>query len=817
MVRVVLLSSWMLLWLVPRVTSTHAVPQQQQQLRGGGGGGGTAESPPPARRTLLLLPDAIPGDMDTDNDGTATAAATTTTENKTDASTTCGGLRATICALPEFETLCGLFHRLEEEEENGLEFLGHVGTFFAPTNQALEQLPSRWAVQLETNRTALLNILQYHAVRTSVTPTGEDAGDVDEEDKEDPTKNSTTTAMADGGGGVYLVDDFECDSEWLMMNNQTTKTWCVTNPDFGKDETKIQLGDGNLAARTLPTILLPADDPAGSSISRRTCDRTAILHQIDQVILPAELVFDDALPRRPSSAPEDGVATTVPLLPVDNDDNSTTIMGRQDNSNTNNDNNSNSSSSSTTNNNCGGIHDTVCAQSQLTQLCALFEQLDLDEESDSTRLDFLNSTATFFAPMNSAFLALPATLVSDLQQPQVLAQVLQYHAVRMRPPSSSDAEDDDTEDGSVFLFWDELTCDQELRMQNNVTTKTLCLNRKKIQLGSGNMALRTLPTILPPPPTTADSSGETPTTTTTSLLTCDHQAIIHLVDQVILPELPLTTTTTSGDNPNSSNSTRASQKEEETVGTLEGTDEVEDPVMSEDETPCPMVPPDIVASTAVCFTIGQHCGYGRHVYTGCTWRDLHCSPTTECVCLGNTDNNNTTTGSLSSWECTNTIGTFPVCDDDGASTSTTSSSSSLDRRASVPRNEDCNPDDPLPEPPRLVAPPNADDTTALAMAGRGPPIDEREPPPALSWDCPDAIEAGTSCSGTYVSQLVCHYNYIWFGCSVQELDCAPVHECECNPFPFEDGNWACRSFTPPNCPAATTPTNLPWGQYCNNN
>ena len=71
---VVLLSSWMLLvWLVPRVLSTHAVvpqqrqrpqqqQQQQQQLRGGGGGGGgTAERTPPARRTLLLLPDAITG------------------------------------------------------------------------------------------------------------------------------------------------------------------------------------------------------------------------------------------------------------------------------------------------------------------------------------------------------------------------------------------------------------------------------------------------------------------------------------------------------------------------------------------------------------------------------------------------------------------------------------------------------------------------------------------------------------------------------------------------------------------------------------
>merc|ERR1711865_386259 len=110
-----------------------------------------------------------------------------------------------------------------------------------------------------------------------------------------------------------------------------------------------------------------------------------------------------------------------------------------------------------------------------------------------------------------------------------------------------------------------------------------------------------------------------------------------------------------------------------------------------------------------------------------------------------------------------------------------------------------------------------DDTALALVAGRGPPIEREEPPPSLSSDCPDAIEAGTPCSATYVSQLVCHYNYIWFGCSVQELDCAPVHECECNPFPFEDGNWACRSFAEVPCPAATTPSNLPWGQYCNNN
>jgi len=81
----------------------------------------------------------------------------------------------------------------------------------------------------------------------------------------------------------------------------------------------------------------------------------------------------------------------------------------------------------------------------------------------------------------------------------------------------------------------------------------------------------------------------------------------------------------------------------------------------------------------------------------------------------------------------------------------------------------------------------------------------------LTDECPRFNEFGP-CSDTYVSNLVCGYDYIHMGCSWEELRCSPVMECECNQ--FGDGDWACMSFSMMACDKATTPRDLPWGQFC---
>jgi len=84
----------------------------------------------------------------------------------------------------------------------------------------------------------------------------------------------------------------------------------------------------------------------------------------------------------------------------------------------------------------------------------------------------------------------------------------------------------------------------------------------------------------------------------------------------------------------------------------------------------------------------------------------------------------------------------------------------------------------------------------------------------LSTECPQYVNPAGPCSDNYVSNLVCLYDYIQLGCSWEELQCLPIMRCECNQFPFNDGNWACRTDSMMGCDEATTPPDFPWGKVC---
>merc|ERR1712238_50656 len=141
---------------------------------------------------------------------------------------------------------------------------------------------------------------------------------------------------------------------------------------------------------------------------------------------------------------------------------------------------------------------------------------------------------------------------------------------------------------------------------------------------------------------------------------------------------------------------------------------------------------------------------GQHVYTGCTWNALRCSPLSTCECSND-----------GAWACFSDI--LIPCDDD--------TDSSIVSEGLPPWGGECNPNNVLPEPPQqeeaLVEPP-----TII--------IDE-------SVVCPELPTFNGPCE---TLGDVCEYQHVFMGCTWEELRCRPTVRCECS----DDGTWECFAF-----------------------
>ena len=420
---------------------------------------------------------------------------------------------------------------------------------------------------------------------------------------------------------------------------------------------------------------------------------------------------------------------------------------------------------------------------------------------------------------------------------------MKYHAVN--PTTNYDANNTDSDNnnstgtqqqpgGSLLLFYDELECDDQIIMVNQETTRTLCMNtnnndndddevQTKVQLGIGNMPMRTLPKIL------FNDNDNDSANSTSELITCDGTAIIHLVDQVILPSLPLSSGNENGGSLIIVTPEEEGEVEEEAMieGGIVGdddddsfpadgssnvtnsSDDDEDTVaVSVVTTRAPATTPVTVAVCPLnpefnspCRTVGDICDYD-HLYTGCTWEDLQCTPVISCECFSDETWQCLIAASV---QCNDGIGgggfggssmmfefeNEPVAEAAAAVAATNTSTTTIPD--GLPWGDRCDPSDDLPQAqPDTIVP--------VEVEGR------------LNGECPESGPNFGSCSDEYVPNLICEYDYIYTGCSWDELSCGSVMSCECDQ--FNDGDWACRSFSMFPCNAQTTPDDLPWGQSC---
>ncbi len=168
----------------------------------------------------------------------------------------------TICGQPELSILCGFVtSNLDEWNStrgSGNFFVGEgAGTFFAPLDGAFNDtgtlLQHILMVDLE-NPAIVENVLAYHVVES------------------DATQNVTDVLVS--------LENFECNVDITMANNETTRTLCI-------GDSKHQIGFGNMNMRNLPKI---------GEGGMETCNGTVAMHFIDQLILPP-------LPLKPMQAP----------------------------------------------------------------------------------------------------------------------------------------------------------------------------------------------------------------------------------------------------------------------------------------------------------------------------------------------------------------------------------------------------------------------------------------------------------------------------------------------------------------------------------
>ena len=153
---------------------------------------------------------------------------------------------------------------------------------------------------------------------------------------------------------------------------------------------------------------------------------------------------------------------------------------------------------------------------------------------------------------------------------------------------------------------------------------------------------------------------------------------------------------------------------------------------------------------------GLHCDFA-HVYKGCTWDVLQCSPAIQCDC------------SEGHWECDIDF--------------TTPCEVTINGKPphNVPWGEECDPNTP-------------------------PVIPEKK-----KTECPATLAFG-SCS-EYEENLQCGYNYVYKGCTWDEFACVPSVSCDC-----KQDTWECSGDFANPCMSSDAdglmPQALPWGKPC---
>ena len=204
--------------------------------------------------------------------------------------------------------------------------------------------------------------------------------------------------------------------------------------------------------------------------------------------------------------------------------------------------------------------------------------------------------------------------------------------------------------------------------------------------------------------------------------------------------------------------------------------------------------------------IGNECDYD-HVYTGCSWDELHCTWTKRCECI---DDRTLLCASVA----------IAPCGVGGFGGGIGSNESMPEVPEGLPWGQSCNPDNELPtqqapRPPRnntdFPEPDGTDPTRPPALVGVDVDVDvDADIEGRLEEECPPSPTFG-SCADSYITGLVCKYDHTFMGCSWDELLCTPVMECECNQSGFDDGKWACMSYVMIPCDENTTPEDFPQG------
>jgi len=419
---------------------------------------------------------------------------------------------------------------------------------------------------------------------------------------------------------------------------------------------------------------------------------------------------------------------------------------------------------------------TVCERSELSVLCGfLTHNLDAWKPYGSSNF-FVNEGegGTFLAPVDGAFndtsgvSILTDILVNDLADPSILLNVLLYHVA---PIGNATTED-------VLLALEDFDCSEDLVMANGLSTSTLCGSggRIRYQYGSGNRPLRTLPKIM-----------------IEGIDACDASVVIHFVDKLILPGIPLKGMPTLEN----------TVVEEKVKGSTPVAPVVE--VGAETSLPEDTCPLDVPLLFSDCQNIGQSCDYG-FFYDGCSWEYLKCTPTMTCTCVDTGPE-----GMTGSWTCvrkfnapckpqfTPEVVTIPADEEDddlvvpfAAKTDVDLTRPPLDPNA-FPQGA-CDPNLPLP--------------TA----------------PAATLECPARAPQSfaDSCTG-YPEKHTCNYGHIYMGCDWDELRCGWTQSCSCT----SEGTWACAIASIAMCPqivefdkdtgrdvVVSPPEGLPWGAAC---
>ena len=389
--------------------------------------------------------------------------------------------------------------------------------------------------------------------------------------------------------------------------------------------------------------------------------------------------------------------------------------------------------------------ETICEQPELSILCG-FITANLVEWSKNKNENFFlgEGEGIFFAPLNlafqdSGFSLMTNILSTDLADAAILENVLSYHAVPIdiNATSSNNATTDD-----LLFVVEDFECGEEVMMANGQTTRIICFQSDKVLVGNGNRNMRTLPRII--------EEG---------IEACDGTVVLHYVNQLILPGLPLVAMATQA------------------------------PEVPRGETViCPIDSPEPNGS---CQDPGEPCSYG-YTYTGCFWDDLQCIPTTTCYCFEST------------WMCTASL-LAPCPEEDPELVVVIASTSAAEEEAPLILTKTAVPVTPL----------------ALPTGKCDPNLPLPRQPSTPEPECPvDQPRFDDSCSG-YPEGETCNYNFMYTGCTWDTLQCSWIASCSCDErsetwacrmkslarcgvFDAEVGEWV-----------DNTPEGLPWGDTCN--